>query len=91
VMLLPILLPTHVVAATALGSLWVWAMALETPDRPRWRLRLPRRAARLVSGRVRILLPTVGGPRQRGYDVRAETVVLNAPTFPEVSTARTLK
>jgi predicted metal-binding membrane protein len=91
VMLLPVLLPAHVVAVTTLGSLWVWAMSLESPDTPRWRLRRPRRAARRVGGRVRILLRTVARARRSPQVVRADTVVLNAPTFPELSTARTLK
>jgi predicted metal-binding membrane protein len=54
-MLLPALCGPYPLAAMALCSGWVWVQALENPSVPRWGLRAPVRAPRLVVGRWRSL------------------------------------
>jgi predicted metal-binding membrane protein len=52
VMLLPAVDGAHALAAMALGSLWIWAFALEGPARPEWRVPWPARAVRLAQARL---------------------------------------
>jgi predicted metal-binding membrane protein len=54
-MLLPTLVGSHELEVMALCSAWMWAQAVENPSRPRWRLRMPVRAGRLVRVRVATL------------------------------------
>jgi predicted metal-binding membrane protein len=59
-MLLPALCGAHQLAVMALCSVWVWVQAQESPTRPRWRLWLPARPARLVRDHVAVRLARAG-------------------------------
>jgi predicted metal-binding membrane protein len=53
-MLLPLLMPCGHLAAMAFVSLWMLAERFEGPVAPRWRLRAPVTAARIVIAQVRM-------------------------------------
>lgn len=61
-MLLP-LLATHWPLVVMAGvTLWIWAESFDKPARPNWRIRLPGKAARIVAGAGRSLLPAATNP-----------------------------
>lgn len=57
VMLLPALAGTEQLSVMAVGSLWMWAMSLEVPAPPRWRVRWPSRMTRLALGTLGRIIP----------------------------------
>ena len=72
VMLVPALCGPYQFPAMALSALWVWAQALEPPAQPRWRFRLPSKAARLAHRSVRVHRPpATGGGVTGGLRVHA--------------------
>lgn len=62
-MLLAFLVPDHQLLVMGLSSAWVWAQALERPTRPRWRLPLPLKTARLLRHVAQHLEPARVSPR----------------------------
>jgi predicted metal-binding membrane protein len=61
-MLLPALCGPYSFIVMLLASVWVWALALETPTQPRWCFRVPVRAGRLVASQLRTLAARTAQP-----------------------------
>jgi predicted metal-binding membrane protein len=64
-MLLPMLVPGAHFAAMLLASLWVWGEHLSRPAPPRWSLRVPVAAARIIVAQARLRAaapPTFSAP-----------------------------
>jgi hypothetical protein len=52
-MLVSLLAPAWHLAAMLVVSVWMWVEPFERPARPSWRIRVPRRAIRIVGAAIR--------------------------------------